>query len=110
MIPHSVVRPKQAEEKCTWGPHCPICKKEEEEGMEDWNGNRQRDHPRNHHPQNAQHLQTFDVPNRYAEQIRLRKEWDEKMEHLNEKYGLDCYSSSESDSDFEPEHKHETII
>ena len=32
------------------------------------------------------------------------------MERLNEKYGLDYYSSSESDSDFESEHKYETPI
>ena len=31
---------KPVEEKCTWGPHCPICKKGEE-GTEDWNGDRQ---------------------------------------------------------------------
>ena len=108
VIPHAMVMPKQVGEKCTWQPHCPTCKKEEEESIEDWNGNRQRDQPRNHHPQNAQHHQTFDIPDRYAEQIRLRREWDEKMEFLNEKYGLDYYSSSESDSDVEPEHKYDT--
>ena len=25
------------------------------------------------------------VPDRYSRQIRIRREWDEKMEHLNEK-------------------------
>ena len=59
---------------------------------------------------NAQYPQSFDVPDRYSEQIRLRREWDEKMECLNEKYGLDYYSSSESNSDFEPEHKYKTLI
>ena len=44
-IPHALVLNKPqnnrpVEEKCTWGPHCPICAKEEE-GTEDWNGNRQ---------------------------------------------------------------------
>ena len=39
-IPHAMVLSKsqnnrQTEEKCTWGPHCPICKKDEEEGTED---------------------------------------------------------------------------
>ena len=61
-IPHAMVLPKpqnnrSAEEKCTWGPHCPICKKEEEDGTEDWNGDQQR----NLHPQNPQHPQTYDV-------------------------------------------------
>ena len=110
-IPHAMVLPKpqnnrSAEEKCTWGLHCPICKKEEEDGTEDWNSDQQR----NHHPLNPQHPQTYDVPDWYSEQIRLRREWDEKMEHLNEKYNLDYYSTSESDSDFELEHKYETLI
>ena len=105
-----MVLPNYIGEKCTWGPHCPICKKEEEDSMEDWNGNRQRDQPRDHHPQNTQHLQAYDVPDRYSEQIRLRREWDKKMECLNEKYNLDYYSTLESDSDFEPEHKYETLI
>ena len=84
--------------------------KEEEEGTEDWNGDRQRDQPRNHHQQNPQHPQSYNFPDRYTEQIRLRRELDEKMECLNEKYHLDCYSSLESKSDFEPEHKYETLI
>ena len=54
--------------------------------------------------------QSFDVPDRYSEQIRLRKEWDEKMEHLNERYCLEYYSSSESNSNFELEHKYETLV
>ena len=42
-IPHAMVLPKPQnnrplEEKCTWEPHCPIYKNEEEEGTEDWNG------------------------------------------------------------------------
>ena len=102
--------PKQIGEKCTWGLHCPICIKEEEEGKEDWNGDRQRDQPKNYHPQNAQNPQSYDVPDRYSEQIRLKIEWDEKIECLNDKYGLDCYSSLESNSDFELEHKYETLI
>ena len=53
------------------------------------NSDRQRDQSKIHHPQNTQHLQSFDVPDRYSEQIRLRKEWNKKMECLNEKYGLD---------------------
>ena len=29
-IPHAMVMPKQATEKCSWGLHCPICKNKEE--------------------------------------------------------------------------------
>ena len=32
------------------------------------------------------------------------------MEHLNGKYDLDYYSGSKTDSDFDPEHKYETLI
>ena len=61
VIPNAMVLP-QNWRKCTWGLHCPICKKEVEDSTEDWKGNRQGDQPRNHHPQNAQHHQTYDVP------------------------------------------------
>ena len=54
-IPHAMVLPKPqnnrpAEEKCTWQPHCPICKKEEEEGTEDCNGGRLENQQMNHYP------------------------------------------------------------
>ena len=109
-IPHAMVLPKQIEEKCTGGPHCPICKKEEQEGTEDRNSNRQKDQPRNHYPLNLQHPQSYDVPDRYSEQIRLRRDWDGKMECLNAKSNIDNYSSLESKSDYELEHKYETLI
>ena len=60
--------------------------------------------------------QPFDVPDRYSEQIRLHREWEEKMERHNEKYGLDSLSDSELDSksdegeDYRYEHKYETLI
>ena len=83
--------PKQATEKCSWGPHYPICKSEEEH-EEDWAGNKEREQPRMHpqnmqqpqpqntqcpqlqnaqqlQPQNTQHPQSFDsltdTPNRF---------------------------------------------
>ena len=49
--------------------------------------------------QKFQHSQSFDIPDHYAEKTCLRKEWNEKMERLNDKYGLDYYLSSESESD-----------
>ena len=39
-ILHAIVMPKQATEKCSWGPRCPICKNEEEH-EEDWDSNMQ---------------------------------------------------------------------
>ena len=72
--------------------------------------------------QNAQHHQlqnsehSFDVPNRNTEHIKLKKEWEERIEKLKEKYNLEFYSSSESNSDYDPEpdyiyeHKYKTLI
>ena len=50
---HVMVMPKQVVETCSWRPHCPICKNEEEHGEEDWNSNRQVEEPRNQCPQNT---------------------------------------------------------
>ena len=62
-------------------------------------------------PQNFQGSESFDTCDCYAEQICLRKAWDEKMEKLNDKYGLDYYSSFESASDWDEEElKYETLI
>ena len=172
-IPHAMVLRKpqnnrSAEEKCTWGLHCPIYKKKDEEGTEDtkvtlnsayhedtfheklpkmkenlytkytaftykyitlWKAvynetkslhiffhyrqswvYRPENQQRSHYPQNPQYSQIYDVPDQYSDQIRLRREWDEKMEHLNEKYNLDYYFSLKSISDFETEYKYETLI
>ena len=48
-----------------------------------------------HNCRNSQ--QSFDIPDRYAEEIKLGREWEEKIERLNEKYNLECFSSSELD-------------
>ena len=136
VIPCVMVRPKQDAEGCSWGLDCPICNNEEEH-KEDWDSNDQREQPRMHpqssqcpqlqnvqqpqpqnaqnpQPQNIHNSQSFDVPDRYDEQTKLRKEWEERIERFNEKYSLDYYSSSESDIDSEPdyryEHKYETLI
>ena len=51
-----------------------------------------------------------------CELIHLRREWEEKMEKLNKKYGLHYFSDSELDSELDEgknyryEHKYETLI
>ena len=48
--------------------------------------------------------------------MQNRREWEEKIERLNEKYNLDCFSSSELDSEsdeegsYKYEHKYKTLI
>ena len=66
------------------------------------------------HPQN--NPKTFDVPDRYSDQIRLCRKWEEKMEKLNKKYDLNYFSDSKLDSesdegeDYRYEHNYETLI
>ena len=67
----SVIRPMI--EKCSWGLGCLICKEEENIKQK-----------KLHHPlQNNQHPQSYNAPNHYEENIRLKREWEEKMERLN---------------------------
>ena len=69
-------------------------------------------------PPNFQHSwsQTFDVSDRYSNQLKLCRQWEEKMERLNEKYCLDCFSDSELDSEsdegeeYRYEHKYKMLI
>ena len=89
----------KAEEKCGWGLHCPICMKtipnQKVESTEDWNSEGQDNQKRNYYPQGPPSLE---------------KEWNEQMEILKDKYNLDYYSSSESNSEPKSEHKYETLI
>ena len=76
------------------------------------------------HPQNYQVMQipqpTWTLLNaldKYMEQAHLQEEeWKKRMEKLNEKYGLDCFSDSELDSesyegeDYRYKHNYETLI
>ena len=66
-------------------------------------------------PQPTQ-TRSLNVPDKYVEQIHLRRELEKKMQRLNEKYNLDCFSSSELDSesdegeDYRFQHHYETLI
>ena len=53
---------------------------------------------------------------KYPNKTRAKQQWEEEMERLNEKYNLDCFSSSELDSELDEgeqyhyEHGYETLI
>ena len=124
----------QKVEQCGWRPNCPICKNTEK----DWDGDHQiQFHQSNPQPlqaqtqdlqcpqtlsykqaQNFQHSQsqTSDVPDRYSNQLKLYREWEEKVGRLNDKYCLDCFSDFELDSEsdegeeYRYEHKYEMLI
>ena len=59
-------------------------------------------------PQSPWYSPSYDIPDRFSQKYKLEKEWNERMEHLNDKYNLHYYSSSELES--ESEHKYETLI
>ena len=103
---------KPAEEECRWGLHCPICTKStpKAEKTEDWNGEQQDNQQRNYFPQSPRYSPAYDIPDRFSQQLKLQREWNEKMEQLNNKYNLDYYSNSDSDSESKSEHKYETLI
>ena len=77
-IPRVMEAPRQAARNCTWGPHCPISKNEEEHGEEDWDGdlqNQPRIHPQNLQPQTTQNpkLQDFQCQQPQTLQAEKRK-------------------------------------
>ena len=101
------------QEKCGWGPNCPLYKNQEKE---DWDGKHQSQHqkvppqsevqkPRVRHPQNMNYQKTSSTQKQEAD-----------MERLNSKYNLDCFSNSNLDSDadkgeqYQYEHGYETLI
>ena len=78
--------------------------------MEDWNSERQDNQQRSYYPQSPWYSAAYGIPDRFSQQYKLEKEWNERMECLNNKYNLDYYSSSESDSESESEDKYEIWV
>ena len=112
-IPYMMVnRPLQtkAEEKCGWGVHCPICIKSTPNPKAEGSDGKQDNLQRNYYPQSPQYSPSHHIPDRFSQQLKLEREWNERMEQFHDKDNLDYYSSSESDSESESEHEYETLI
>ena len=80
---------EQSTEKCRWGPGCPFCKSQE------WKEDQGKEQQQKLSPdvkQQAMRPKTLNLNISKAKQ-----QWEEKMERLNLKYNLDCYSDSELD-------------
>ena len=73
---------KPAEEECRWGPHCPICTKststQKSQNTEDWHAERQDSQQRNYYPQSTRYSLAYDILDKFAQQLKLEKEWNEK--------------------------------
>ena len=87
-IPCAMVnKPPQGktEEMCGWGMHCPICAKSIPNPNAESSDDKQDNLQRNYYPQGPQYSPSCDIPDRFAQQLKLEKEWNERMEHLNNK-------------------------
>ena len=103
---------EQSSEKCGWGPDCPFCKSQKEGREEDKTQQELKASPlpKLQRPQ-ARRPRTLNL-----NKTRAKQQWEEEMERLNEKYNIDCFSSSELDSESDEgeqycyEHGYETLI
>ena len=93
--------PSQKEEKYGWGPNCPFCKAQKNDGEDQ----QQKPLPK---PQ-AKRPDTLSM-------TKMRQQWEEEMERLNTKYNLDCFSDSEPELEsdkgeqYQYEHGYEMLI
>ena len=82
------------EEKCGWGPGCPLCQAQKKEANPP-------------HQQKLMENQQQQKPLPKPQAIRpdtlnmtkTKQQWEQEMERLNEKYKLDTFSDSELDSE-----------
>ena len=124
-IPHALIlnksqNSKSAEEECRWGTQCPFCVQSNpnikaEDSKDDWDGERQRNRKEdqlegNYYPSSPKYFSLYDFPDRLLQDghYKMEKDRNERLEFLNNKYNLDYYSDSNSDSD--SEHKYKALV
>ena len=96
------------QEKFSWGPDCPFWKSQKNE--QENKPQQQKTLPKIQKPQ-AKRPNTLNL-----NMIKAKQQWEAEMKRLNEKYNLDCFSSSELDSESDEgeqycyEHAYETLI
>ena len=73
------------EEKCGWGPGCPLCQAQKKEA----------DPPNQQQQKPLPKLQAI-RPDTLS-MTKTKQQWEQEMEKLNEKYKLDTFSDSELD-------------
>ena len=103
---------EQSLEKCRWGLDYPFCKSQREGREEDKTQQELKGSPQ----QKLQGPQARLPRTLNLNKTGAKQQWEEEMERLNEKYNLDCFSSSELDSElgegeqYHYEHGYETLI
>ena len=78
---------EQSTEKCSWGPHCPFCKSQEQMGEQ---GKVQLQKLSPKAKQQVTRPKTLKL-----NMTKAKQQWEEEMGRLNSKYNLDCFSDSE---------------
>ena len=84
-----------------------------EDSEEDLNDNRQRNRKedqskRNYYPPSLQYSPSYDFPDGLSHHYKMENDRNERLESLNDKYNLDYYSDSDSNSD--SKHEYETLV
>ena len=90
------------EEKCGWGPGCPLCQAQKKEA----------DPPHQQKPmENKQQQKPLPKPQAIRpdtlNMTRTKQQWEQEMERLNEKYKLDTFSDSELDSESDEDEQYQ---
>ena len=108
---------EQSLEKCRWEPDCPFCKSQEKGKEEDKTQQQLKASPQSKLQKlQARRPKTLSLNDKYPNKTRAKQQWEEEMKRLNEKYNLDCFLSSELDSEsdegeqYHYEHGYETLI
>ena len=90
------------EEKCGWGPGCPLCKAQK----------RETNPPHQQELMESQ-LQQKPLPKPHMirpntlNMTKTKQQWEQEMERLNEKYKLDTFSDSELNSESDKDEQHQ---
>ena len=63
---------------------------------------------RNYYPPSPKYSPSYDFPDSLSHHYKMEKDRRERLEFLNDKYDLDYYSDSDSNSD--SNHEYETLI
>ena len=96
------------QERCGWGPDFPFCKSQKKE--EENKPQQQKTSPEIQNPQ-AKRPDTLNL-----NKTKPKQQWEAEMERLSEKYNLNCFLSSELNSESDEgeqycyEHGYETLM
>ena len=99
---HKMEEQDPKEEKCGWGPGCPLCQAQKKEA----NPPSQQEPMENQQQQKPLPKPQVMRPNTLS-MTKTKQQWEQEMERLNEKYKLDTFSDSELESKSDEDEKYQ---